>query len=80
MNFKIMAISALANIILGSNLFTRIKGVVERQEEKFLSGAEKRNAVLNEIEVIGFEAAKWVINLGIELAVAWLRIQSKGVK
>ena len=47
---------------------------------KFLSGAEKRNAVLNEIEVIGFEAAKWVINLGIELAVAWLRIQSKGVK
>lgn len=75
-----MAISALANIILGSNLFTRIKGVVERQEEKFLSGAEKRNAVLNEIEVIGFEAAKWVINLGIELAVAWLRIQSKGVK
>lgn len=76
MAFKATLISQFAKIILGSSLFERIKATVERQETKLLSGAEKRNEVVNELRVIGIAGASWLINLGIELAVAWLRSQA----
>lgn len=77
MAFKTALISQFAKIILGGSLFERIKATVERQEAKLLSGAEKRNEVVNELRIIGISGASWLINLGIELAVAWLRNQAK---
>ena len=77
MAFKTALISQFAKIILGGSLFERIKATVERQETKLLSGAEKRNEVVNELRIIGISGASWLINLGIELAVAWLRNQAK---
>jgi len=77
MAFKATLISQFAKIILGSSLFERIKATVERQETKLLSGAEKRSEVVHELRVIGIAGASWLINLGIELAVAWLRTQAE---
>lgn len=77
MAFKNTIIASFAKIILGSSLFERIKATVLRQEEKAIAGAKKREAVLAELQVIGISAATWLINLGIELSVAWLRTQSE---
>lgn len=66
-------ISSFASFILGSGTFERIKSVVLRQEEKDLSGEQKRQAALDEIKVIGLGIASWAVNLAIELAVAYLR-------
>lgn len=77
MSMKSTIISSFAKIILGSDLFERIKATVLRQEEKAIKGSKKRDAVLVELQVIGISTATYLINLGIELAVAWLRTQSE---
>lgn len=76
MVMKSTLISGFAKIILGSSLFDRIRETVIRQEEKLIEGSKKRQAVVSELEIIGVSAASWLINLGIELAVAWLRTQA----
>lgn len=80
MSLKTTLINALANIILGSHLFDRIKACVVRQEEKLLSGPEKRHAVLQELMLIGISAASYLVNLGIELAVTQLKELTKEKK
>lgn len=77
MAFKATLISQFAKIILGTSLFDRIKATVERQEQKMIAGSDKREAVIDELKIIGIASASWLINLGIELAVAWLRTQAE---
>ena len=77
MFFSSTIISAFAKIILGSSLFDKIKESVIRQEQKFIEGSKKREAVLAELQVIGIGAASYLLNLGIELAVSWLKSQSE---
>jgi len=67
------AIHVLAGLILSSDVFQRILAVVERWADKEISGLDKHESVLNEIEIIGLNLAKWEANLGIELAVAYLK-------
>jgi len=71
------AISLLASLILGSDTFTRILGVVNRWADKEISAAEKRDGVLDEFEIIGLELSKSVANLGLELAVTYLKNEVK---
>ena len=66
----------LARLILGSGAFERIIAVVERWADKEISGAEKRDGVLDEIQVIGLKLSKSVANLGVELAVQLLKRQA----
>ena len=77
MALKATIISSFAKIILGSALFERIKATVIRVDDKDVSGKEKREAVLSELKVIGISAASYLLNLGIELAVSWLRTQAE---
>lgn len=77
MALKSTIIASFAKIILGSSIFERIKATVLRQEEKAIAGSKKRDAVLAELQVIGISAATYLINLGIELSVAWLKSQSE---
>jgi hypothetical protein len=70
------AIQLLARLILGSGAFERIIAVVERWADKEISGAEKRDGVLDEIQVIGLKLSKSVANLGVELAVQLLKRQA----
>jgi hypothetical protein len=70
MNATVIAIAA--NLILGSGVFDQIKAAVIAQESKLLSGTEKKNAVVAQLAHIGVDTTNNLINLGIELAVAWL--------
>jgi len=67
------AIHVLAGLILSSDVFQRILAVVERWADKEISELDKHESVLNEIKIIGLNLAKWEANLGIELAVAYLK-------
>jgi len=76
MSVKAVVISSFASFLLGSDTFARIKGVVSKQEQKLIEGSKKRDAVLAELQVIGIGVAAHILNLGIELAVAWLKTQT----
>jgi hypothetical protein len=76
MSLKATMIQSFARFVLGSNVFERVKGVVLRQEDKELSGAEKRHAALEEIKLIGLGIATWALNFAIEIAVAYFRTLS----
>lgn len=67
------AIQALASLILGSDIFTRVLGAVERWADKEIDGASKRQGVLDELEVIGLDLLKYEANLAVELAVAFFK-------
>jgi hypothetical protein len=71
------AIQFLANLILGSDTFTRIIGVIQRWDAKEISNAEKRGGVLAEFEIIGLHLAESLANLGLELAVSYLKFAGK---
>ena len=66
------AIKFLAQMILGSNVFTSVVGAVQRWEEKQISGLEKKTGVLKEFEVLGLNLVGRMANLAIELAVAYV--------
>lgn len=66
-------ISVLAGLILGSDVFARILATVERWAEKEISSAEKRNAVLDKLEIIGLKLTESIARLGVELAVQYLK-------
>ena len=69
----LQAINMLATLILGSDVFTRVLGVVQRWADKEISSAEKRAGVLDEIEIIGLKLSKSLANLAIELAVTYTK-------
>lgn len=72
-----MLINVFANLILGSGVFEQIKSVVKEESENMTSGSEKRANVAGKLQLIGIAAGTSLINLGIELAVNWLKAKSK---
>ena len=71
------AISLLASLILGSEVFARVLGTVERWAEKEIASAEKRHGVLDELQVIGLQLTESAARFGIELAVQYLKRVTK---
>lgn len=67
------AITLLANLLFGIGAFDRIVGAVERWADKEISGVEKREGVLDELQVIGLQLSKSFANLAVELAVAYVK-------
>lgn len=76
MNVKASVISTFAKFILSAQVFEKIKLIVEKYLEKKLSGAEKRSEALQEISAIGLGVSSWLLNLGLELAVAYFKTLS----
>ena len=66
------AVKFLAELILGSDVFTRVLGVVQRWEAKEIAGVEKKNGVLKEFEVLGLNLVGSMANLAVELAVTYV--------
>lgn len=66
-------IKQLANALLGADTFNRILASVQRWADKEISGLEKKQGVLSELEIIGLKLTEQLANLGIELAVAFVR-------
>ena len=71
--FITFLIKQLANALLGADTFNRILASVQRWADKEISGLEKKQGVLSELEIIGLKLTEQLANLGIELAVAFIR-------
>lgn len=66
------AILAISNIILGSGVLDKVTVLVKEWADKKISGAEKREGVLDAMEVAGLKLSKSAANLAVELAVQLL--------
>jgi hypothetical protein len=71
-----MVINQFGKFIVGSDIFSRVIGVVKRLDDTTLTGAEKRAKAVQDFTTIGVEIANWAVNLAIELAVAYVRAQA----
>ena len=76
----IAVVSMFVRLILGSDIFTRVELTVQRWSSRKIAGAEKRDGVLAELEVIGLKAAEWALRLAIELAVGKMKKFDTGAK
>lgn len=69
----IQAIKFFANMILGSGVLDRVVPFVKKWADKEISGLEKRQGVVKELEVIGLGLSGSLTNLAIELSVQYLK-------
>jgi uncharacterized ion transporter superfamily protein YfcC len=81
MNTTWITIMAAAAHLIPDGVFDRIKGAVERWDDKVdpdgrpYSGDEKRSNVEDELELIGIKLAQFTAFLLIGLAVAVVRVE-----
>ena len=68
----VAAIKLVAKLVLGSGVLDRVLALVTEWADKELSGAAKRDGVLNDMEIAGLKLSKSAANLAIELAVTLL--------
>lgn len=74
MNILILqSIKILANLILGSGVLDRVIPRVEKWAEKEISGLEKKEGVIKDLEIIGLKLSTSLTNLAIELSVQYLK-------
>ena len=63
----------IVDLILGSDVFERVLATVERWSEKEISGLEKRDGVVAELEIIGLKLTNSAANFAVEAAVQFLK-------
>ena len=63
----------IVDLILGSNVFERVLATVQRWSDKEISGLEKRDGVVAELEVIGLKLTNSAANFAVEAAVQFLK-------
>ena len=63
----------IVDLILGSDVFERVLATVQRWVDKELSGVEKRDGVVAELEVIGLKLTTSAANFAVEAAVQYLK-------
>ena len=63
----------IVDLILGSNVFERVLATVQRWADKEISGLEKRDGVVAELEVIGLKLTNSAANFAVEAAVQFLK-------
>jgi hypothetical protein len=73
MNLQGIIIDRLASFLMGSDAWGKIQATVHILESESITGHDKRVAALEMIGRIGLGIAGFLINLGIELAVAKIR-------
>ena len=66
----------VVDIILGSDVFDRVLGAVERWADKEISSLEKKEGVLAELEIIGLTLSKSGANFAVEAAVQYLKAKA----
>jgi len=72
-----MIIESFARFILGGILFSRIKRIVSFYSVEDITGEEKKQRAVEEARGIGIDISSWLLNLAIELAVAWAKTKEK---
>jgi hypothetical protein len=67
------AIKQLAILLSNDTTWSRVKAAVNLQDDPNTPGNEKKEACLKLLKEMGVDLATWLINLLIELAVAYLK-------
>ena len=75
MNLNKPLIDGFANFLFGENIWGKLQSVVRIVEDPSSTGEQKRQAAISKAEEIGIDLAGFMLNLGIELAVAYIRSQ-----
>ncbi len=68
-----IVIDRFAKFILGGVAFETLKRIVTKFGNTTLTGPQKRESVISEFKVYGYMLGEMMLNLGVELAVAWLK-------
>ena len=66
-------IKQIVDLILGSDVFERVLATVERWADKQISGIEKKQGAIAELEVIGLKLSESAANFAVEAAVQFLK-------
>ena len=76
MSVKGIVIERFAKWYIGGVHFETIKRVVASLMDSSLSGKAKQTIAINEIKKFGYDLSNFLINLGIELALGYLKAQA----
>lgn len=72
MNTVILAlIRQLAAWMIGADVFRAAVGAVQRWEAKSIAGVQKRDGVIDELQVLGYQVAGRTANFLVELALQY---------
>jgi methylmalonyl-CoA mutase N-terminal domain/subunit len=63
----------VVDLLLGSDVFDRVLATVERWSDKQISGIEKKQGVIAELEIIGLKLSESAANFAVEAAVQYLK-------
>jgi hypothetical protein len=77
MNLKALIIERFAKWLIGGVPFASLKRIVREWDEADMPGERKRLGVLKEFKTLGYDLAGVMVNLGLELAVAWLQSRQR---
>jgi hypothetical protein len=75
MSIQKQAINTVAAVLLTNDVWVHSKALVATIEntDPILTGPEKKAAVLSELKAIGLDVGTAILNLAIELAVAYIK-------
>jgi len=76
MSIQQLAISSFSKYLLGSDVFNKIKDIVQVYQNSSLTSKQKREQAIKDIEDAALGISSWAVNLGIELAVGYLTSQT----
>lgn len=66
-------IEKFASFLSSGTIFSAMRNIVSDLEDTDLANEEKRQRAISNFKAIGYDIGGWIVNLLLELAVAWLR-------
>lgn len=75
-SFIAYMIKHVVSLLLGSGVFDRVFAAVKRWSDREISGLEKKEGVLAEIEIIGLKLTQSAANFAIEAALQYLKLKA----
>lgn len=68
-----IAIASFAKFVVGGKLFANVKDLVLQVESRNIDGVTKKRNVVASLQTLGYDVGTWIVNLAIELAVAYFK-------
>ena len=75
MNFKAILLDNFSKVLLGSQAWGDLQAIVKICEDSSLAGQQKRLNAIDKAKDLGIDLLGFMLNLGLELAVAYIRLQ-----
>ena len=76
MSIKMTIMRKLTQWLVGSDVFSKIEKVVLSLMDSSMTGEQKKNLALNQLKDLGTDVSKTLINLAIEVAVSYFKLNT----